>query len=28
LPSLYGHDSFLKEPERVGAILREFLSDD
>lgn len=26
LPSLYGHDSFLKEPERVGAILREFLS--
>lgn len=28
LPSLYGHDSFLKEPERVGAILREFLNDD
>ncbi|HVK81154.1 MAG TPA: homoserine O-succinyltransferase [Verrucomicrobiae bacterium] len=28
LPSLYGHDSFLKEPERVGAILREFLHDD
>lgn len=28
LPSLYGHDSFLKEPERVGAILREFLNDE
>ncbi len=28
LPSLYGHDSFLKEPERVGAILREFLNND
>jgi homoserine O-acetyltransferase len=25
LPSLYGHDAFLKEPERVGAVLREFL---
>lgn len=28
LPSLYGHDSFLKEPERVGAILSEFLNHD
>lgn len=26
LPSLYGHDSFLKEPARVSAVLREFLS--
>lgn len=25
LPSLYGHDAFLKEPERLGGIVRSFL---
>lgn len=25
LPSLYGHDAFLKEPERLGAIISAFL---
>jgi homoserine O-acetyltransferase len=25
LPSLYGHDAFLKEPERLGAIIDSFL---
>lgn len=25
LPSLYGHDAFLKEPERLGAIVSNFL---
>jgi homoserine O-acetyltransferase len=28
LPSLYGHDAFLKEPARLGAILTSFLESD
>jgi homoserine acetyltransferase len=26
--SIYGHDSFLTEPERIGAFIREFLDED
>ena len=25
IQSIFGHDSFLTEPERVGALIREFL---
>lgn len=28
IQSIYGHDSFLTEPDRVGALIREFLDED
>jgi homoserine acetyltransferase len=27
IQSIFGHDSFLKEPQRIGAFIRDFLDE-